>query len=83
MVAPISRTVIVLGKVLGGTTLATIRGLIFLAFAPLIGIHFTLLRFASAVLCILLVSFSLNRAGIHRRLAPRFHAAFHAIINLF
>src|SRR2546430_4737027 len=51
LVAPISRRVIVLGKVLGGTTLATIQGLIFLAFAPLIGIHFTLLRFFAAVLC--------------------------------
>src|SRR5450432_56263 len=39
MVAPVPRAAIVLGKVLGGTTLATIQGLIFLAFAPLVGIH--------------------------------------------
>src|ERR1041384_6795264 len=56
LVAPISRTVIVLGKVLGGTTLAAVQGMIFLAFAPLIGIHFTLLCFVTAVLCIFLVS---------------------------
>ena len=41
LVAPVSRCAIVLGKVLGGATLSAIQGLIFLAFAPLIGIHFT------------------------------------------
>ena len=34
LVAPVSRSVIVLGKVLGGATLATLQGLIFLVFAP-------------------------------------------------
>src|SRR5213076_2304014 len=34
--APVSRSAIVLGKVLGGTTLSAIQGLIFLAFAPLV-----------------------------------------------
>jgi len=33
LVAPVSRSVIVLGKVLGGATLATFQGLIFLLFA--------------------------------------------------
>jgi len=83
LVAPISRTVIVLGKVLGGTTLATIQGLIFLAFAPLIGIHFTLTRFAEAVLCILLVSFSLTALGFIVAWRLDSTQAFHAIINLF
>ena len=32
---------VVLGKVLGGTSLATIQGLIFLVLAPVIGIHFS------------------------------------------
>ena len=36
LVAPVHRSVIVLGKVLGGTTLATLQGLIFLVFAPLV-----------------------------------------------
>src|SRR5437667_3221191 len=42
MVAPVSRSAIVLGKVLGGTTLSTIQGLTFLIFAPLVGVHLTL-----------------------------------------
>ncbi len=83
LVAPISRSVIVLGKVLGGTTLATIQGLIFLAFAPLIGIHFTLLRFVAAVICIMLVSFSLTALGFIVAWRLDSTQAFHAIINLF
>src|SRR5436190_15313097 len=34
LVAPVPRSAIVLGKVLGGTTLAAIQGMIFLVFAP-------------------------------------------------
>src|SRR6476646_1349408 len=83
LVAPISRAVIVLGKVLGGTTLAAAQGMIFLAFAPLIGIHFTLLRFVTAVLCIFLVSFSLTALGFIVAWRLDSTQAFHAIINLF
>ncbi len=83
LVAPISRTVIVLGKVLGGTTLAAVQGMIFLAFAPLIGIHFTLLRFVTAVICIFLVSFSLTALGFIVAWRLDSTQAFHAIINLF
>ena len=39
MVAPVPRSAIVLGKVLGGTTLAAIQGMIFLVFAPFAGVH--------------------------------------------
>jgi len=83
LVAPINRSVIVLGKVLGGATLATIQGFIFLAFAPLIGIHFTLLRLVAAALSILLVSFSLTALGFIVAWRLDSTQAFHAIINLF
>src|SRR6202158_6022133 len=39
LVAPVPRAAIVLGKVLGGTTLAAAQGLIFLVFSPLVGVH--------------------------------------------
>jgi len=45
LVAPVPRSAIVLGKVLGGTTLSTIQGLIFLIFAPFVGVHFTVASF--------------------------------------
>src|SRR6202171_272526 len=60
LVAPVPRSAIVLGKVLGGTTLATIQGLIFLAFAPLVGIHLSLTGFLLVVLTVFLVSFALT-----------------------
>src|ERR1700756_4785456 len=63
LVAPVSRSVIVLGKVLGGATLATLQGMIFLVFAPALGIHFTLASFAMTVLVIFLVAFSLTALG--------------------
>src|SRR5688572_15379639 len=37
LVAPVNRSVIVLAKVLGGTTLAALQGLVFLVFAPVVG----------------------------------------------
>jgi ABC-2 type transport system permease protein len=42
LVAPVPRSAIVLGKVLGGTTLAAVQGLIFLLLAPLTGVHISL-----------------------------------------
>src|SRR5690348_4431472 len=56
LVAPVSRSAIVLGKVLGGTTLATIQGLIFLALGPFLGIHLSFMQFLLVVLPVFLVS---------------------------
>ena len=83
LVAPVSRSVIVMGKVLGGATLATIQGLIFLVFAPMVGIHFTLLSFFGVVLVIWLVSFSLTALGFAIAWPMDSSQAFHAIVNLF
>ena len=83
LVAPVSRSVIVLGKVLGGATLATLQGLIFLVFAPALGIHFTIASFAMTVLVIFLVAFSLTALGFIIAWPMDSTQAFHAIINLF
>src|SRR5579864_6336421 len=83
LVAPVPRSSIVLGKVLGGTTLSAIQGLIFLAFAPAIGVHVGLVQFAAIVLTIFLVSFSLTALGFAIAWPMDSTQAFHAIINLF
>ena len=83
MVAPVPRSAIVLGKVLGGTTLATIQGVIFLAFAPFVGVHMTLVSFALVVVVIFLVSFALTALGFAIAWPMDSSQAFHAIINLF
>jgi ABC-2 type transport system permease protein len=83
LVAPVSRSAIVLGKVLGGTTLATIQGLIFLIFAPLVGVHIGLGSFLLVVLVVFLVSFALTGLGFAIAWPMDSTQAFHAIINLF
>jgi ABC-2 type transport system permease protein len=83
LVAPVSRSAIVLGKVLGGTTLSTIQGLIFLIFAPLVGAHIGLGSFLLLVLTIFLVSFALTALGFAIAWPMDSTQAFHAIINLF
>jgi ABC-2 type transport system permease protein len=83
LVAPVSRSAIVLGKVLGGTTLSTIQGLIFLVFAPVLGIHIGWSTFLLVVLAVFLVSFALTALGFAIAWPMDSTQAFHAIINLF
>ena len=83
LVAPVPRSAIVLGKVLGGTTLAALQGLIFLVFAPFVGVHMTLVSFALIVLTVFLVSFALTALGFTIAWPMDSTQAFHAIINLF
>jgi ABC-2 type transport system permease protein len=83
MVAPVPRAAIVLGKVLGGTTLATAQGLIFLIFAPFVGVHMTLASFGLIVLTVFLVSFALTALGFAIAWPLDSTQAFHALINLF
>jgi ABC-2 type transport system permease protein len=83
MVAPVPRSAIVLGKVLGGTTLAAIQGLIFLVFAPFAGVHLNLLQVLSVTVVVFLVSFALTALGFAIAWPMDSTSAFHGIINLF
>src|SRR5947209_9068000 len=83
LVAPVPRSSIVLGKVMGGTTLSAVQGLIFLAFAPFVGVHMTLIQFLLVVLTVLLVSFALTALGFAIAWPMDSTQALHAIINLF
>jgi ABC-2 type transport system permease protein len=83
LTAPVPRSAIVLGKVLGGTTLSAIQGLIFLAFAPFVGVHMDLGSFLLIVLVVFLVSFALTGLGFAIAWPMDSNQAFHAIINLF
>lgn len=83
MVAPVPRSAVVLGKVLGGTTLSTIQGLIFLAFAPFVGVRIGLIQFLLVVLVVFFVSFALTALGFAIAWPMDSTQAFHAIINLF
>ncbi len=83
LVAPVPRTAIVMGKVLGGTTLAAIQGLIFLVFAPFAGIHLEPVQVLLVAVVVFLVSFSLTALGFAIAWPMDSSQAFHGIVNLF
>jgi ABC-2 type transport system permease protein len=83
LVAPVPRSAIVLGKVLGGTTLAAIQGMIFLIFAPFAGVHLELLSVLLVAVVVFLVSFSLTALGFAIAWPMDSSQAFHGIVNLF
>jgi len=83
LVAPVPRTAIVLGKVMGGTTLSAVQGMIFLIFAPFAGVHLQPLSMLLVAVVVLLVSFSLTALGFAIAWPMDSSQAFHGIVNLF
>jgi ABC-2 type transport system permease protein len=83
LVAPVPRSAIVLGKVLGGTTLAAVQGLIFLIFAPFAAIHLDVVQVVLVAVIVFLVSFSLTALGFAIAWPMDSSQAFHGIVNLF
>ena len=83
MAAPVSRSSIVLGKVLGGATLAAVQGIVFLVFTPLIGVHPDLQAIAISIAVIVMISFELTALGFAIAWPMDSSQAFHGIVNLF
>lgn len=83
LVAPVPRLAIVLGKVLGGASIATIQGVVFLLLWPLIGP----MPAAGALLMLLPLMFALaaglTALGLCLAWPMDSTAAFHAMMNLF
>jgi ABC-2 type transport system permease protein len=82
-VAPVPRSAIVLGKVLGGATLSAIQGMIFLIFAPFSGAHLDLVRVLLVAVVVFLISFALTALGFAIAWPMDSSQAFHGIVNLF
>ena len=82
LAAPVSRSSIVLGKVLGGATLAAVQGIIFLVFGPLVGIRMTPEAIGLSMLVIVMISFELTALGFAIAWPMDSTQAFHAIVNL-
>jgi ABC-2 type transport system permease protein len=83
LVAPVPRSAIVLGKVLGGTTLASVQGMIFLIFAPFAGVHLSPFQVVLVAIVVFLVSFALTALGFSIAWPMDSTQAFHGIVNLF
>jgi ABC-2 type transport system permease protein len=64
LVAPVSRSAIVVGKCLGGATVATFQGLVILALAGTVGVPYSPPLLLTLVLELLLLSFSLTALGV-------------------
>jgi ABC-2 type transport system permease protein len=82
LAAPVSRSAIVLGKVLGGATLAAIQGIVFLVFAPFVGVHPTPASIGLSALIIIMISFELTALGFAIAWPMDSTQAFHAIVNI-
>lgn len=83
LVAPVPPAAIVLGKVLGGTALATGEGVLFLLLAPLVGIPLTAAGVAATVGVMALLAFGLTALGFAIAWRMSSTQGFHAIMNLF
>lgn len=82
LVAPVPREVIVLGKVLGGTTLALLQALLLLALAPLVGIPLAPASLLASAAVLAVVAFALTGLGFVIAWGMDSTAGFHAIMNL-
>jgi ABC-2 type transport system permease protein len=64
LVAPISRTSIVIGKAISGTLISVAQAVIILVLIPFLGIHITFIQFIEVVAVSVLVSFCITSMGI-------------------
>lgn len=82
LVAPVSRPTIVIGKILGGTTLAFFQALIFVLLAPLVGIPLNGNQLASILGVLFLIAFALTALGFTIAWKSESTQGFHAVMNL-
>lgn len=83
LVAPVGRSAIVSGKILGSTTLAVAQALIFMAAMPLAGLPFSLSAVFLSLATLVIVSIGLSALGFVIAWRMQSTQGFHAIMNLF
>src|ERR1700677_1454424 len=83
LVAPVRRWAIVLGKCLGGATVATFQGIIFLALAGVAHVPYSPLLLLTLVGELLLLSFTLTAFGVMMAARIKQIQAFMALTQLF
>ena len=82
LAAPVSRSAIAGGKVLGGATLAWLQGSVFLLLAPLSGIRLTWASGLAAAAVLAGLAFSLTAIGFACAWKVDSVQGFHAVMNL-
>lgn len=81
LVAPISRTSIVIGKALGGSTVAVLQGTIMFMLAPIVGVRISLLSFCLSLLAMFLIAFLMTAIGIVIAARMKEMEGFQVIVN--
>ena len=82
LAAPVPRSAIVLGQVLGGATLALLQGVLLLVATPLAGVPLTLEAALASVLVMGLIGFALTALGLLLAWRIESTQGFHSIMNL-
>ena len=83
LVAPLPRFTLVLGKILGGATLAAGQGLLFVLLAPAAGLELAPTQFALIGAVLFLVALALTGLGFAVAWKLDSVQGFHAVVNLF
>ena len=83
LVAPVPRAAIVLGKILGGTTLALLQAVVLLLLAPLAQVSLSFSTLPLLGLVVLVLAFGLTGLGFLIAWTLDSTQGFHAIMNLF
>ena len=83
LVAPVSRPVVVFGKVLGGASLAILQALLLVALAPLAGAGFAPGNLPGLIGILILLGMALTSVGFVIAWRMQSIQGFHAVMNLF
>lgn len=83
LISPVPRVSIVLGKVLGGTTIAAFQAALLLPLAPLVGFSLDGGRVVLLLAVLLLVAFGLTSLGFFFAWRMNSIQGFHAVMNVF
>ena len=83
LVAPMPRSGIVSGKILGGTTLALLQALLLLVAVPILGLPLSAGQFMLLGLILFVIAFALTGLGYLIAWSMESTQGFHSIMNLF
>jgi ABC-2 type transport system permease protein len=83
LAAPVGRSAIVVGKVLGSTVLAVAQATVFLCLAPLAGVPLTAASLLASIGVLVIVAVGLSGLGFVVAWPMESTQGFHAVMNLF
>lgn len=81
LVAPVSRWAIVIGKALGGSTVAVMQGCLMLLLAPLVGVRLSFMIVVQSIVIMFLIAFSITGLGIMIAARMKEMEGFQMIVN--